>query len=109
MSWTALATVQCFCGGNESVLTFQPYVLLLGPQGARVECELMSKVPGGCRWAQWLAGLDFLPQLPAGLYFQGTVSEEALQSALARYRRERRATHILATLIQRAEDSSELG
>ncbi|KAL3144500.1 hypothetical protein ABBQ32_004237 [Trebouxia sp. C0010 RCD-2024] len=61
------------------------------------------------RWAQWLAGLDFLPQLPAGLFFQGTMSEQGLQSALARYRRERRATHILATLVQRTEESSELG
>lgn len=70
---------------------------------------MMSMAPGVRRWAQWLAGLDFLPQLPAGLYFQGTLGEEALQSALASYRRERRATHILAALVQRAEDSSELG
>lgn len=62
-----------------------------------------------CRWAQWLAGLDVLPQLPAGLHFQGIITDEALQSALACYRRERRATHILYTLLKRAEESSELG
>ena len=62
-----------------------------------------------CRWAQWLAGLDFLPELPEGLHFQGVVSEEALQGALALHRKERRAIHILTVLVRRAEDASELG
>lgn len=61
------------------------------------------------RWAQWLAGLDFLPALPAGLLVQGNVSQETLQEAVASYTRERRAIHILTTLVQRAQDASHLG
>ena len=61
------------------------------------------------RWAQWLAGLDFLPSLPAGLLMQGNVSQETLQDAVKSYSRERRAIHILTTLVKHAEDASELG
>lgn len=61
------------------------------------------------RWAQWLAGLDFLPALPAGLLVQGNVSQETLQDAVKSYSRERRALHILTTLVKQAEDASELG
>ena len=68
-----------------------------------------AKVRACGRWAQWLAGLDFLPELPAGLGIQGSMTEAGLQRALAHYRRERRAFHILATLVQRAQDASELG
>ena len=62
-----------------------------------------------CRWVQWLAGLDFLPALPAGLFVQGAVSQETLQEAVSSYSRERRAVHILTTLAKRAGDASELG
>ena len=61
------------------------------------------------RWAQWLAGLDFLPAMPAGLLMQGNVSQETLQDAAKSYSRERRALHILTTLVKQAEDASELG
>ncbi len=61
------------------------------------------------RWAQWLAGLDFLPALPAGLLVQGSVSQETLQDAVKSYSRERRVIHILTTLVKQAEDASELG
>jgi len=61
------------------------------------------------RWAQWLAGLDFLPAMPAGLLMQGNVSQETLQDAVKGYSRERRAIHVLTTLVKHAEDASELG
>ncbi|DBA72424.1 TPA: hypothetical protein ACH3X2_010455 [Trebouxia sp. C0005] len=61
------------------------------------------------RWAQWLAGLDFLPAIPAGLLVQGNVCQETLQDAVKSYSRERRAIHILTTLVKQAEDASELG
>ncbi|DBA90218.1 TPA: hypothetical protein ACH3X1_003517 [Trebouxia sp. C0004] len=61
------------------------------------------------RWAQWLAGLDFLPAMPAGLLVQGNISQEKLQDAVKSYSRERRAIYILTTLVKHAEDASELG
>ena len=60
------------------------------------------------RWAQWVAGLDLLPALPAGLLVQGSISPEALQAALHSYIRDKRSIRILTTLVERAEDASEL-
>lgn len=58
-----------------------------------------------CRWAQWLAGLDFLPALPAGLVLQGEVHHSAVQRGLTHYRKEKRAMHVLRTLLRRAEQT----
>jgi benzoyl-CoA reductase/2-hydroxyglutaryl-CoA dehydratase subunit BcrC/BadD/HgdB len=47
--------------------------------------------------------------MPAGLLMQGNVSQETLQDAVKSYSRERRAIHILTTLVKQAEAASELG
>lgn len=61
-----------------------------------------------CRWAQWLAGLDFLPTLPAGLVVQKESHHNAAQQGLKQYRREKRALHVMRTLVQRAEKAQGL-
>lgn len=61
-----------------------------------------------CRWAQWLAGLDFLPALPAGLIVQGDAHQSAIQGGLRQYRKEKRAMHVLATLVRHAKEAHAL-
>lgn len=57
------------------------------------------------RWAQQLAGLDFLPPLPTTTHTEDTT---ALEHNIPTYRTQQRMVHVLTRLRQRAQAHAAL-